>query len=616
MKENAIIMHIIKKRVSGFTIIELLVVIAVIGILATLAVVSYNGWRHSLASSQVKSDLTNAGAAMKSAATFSDTGYPSSIPSSFSVSGGVTLVLFEQTDETFCIDGTSDSDNTVEFYIDQDTVEAGAQEGTCADRSTDTPPAVPTGLATTDIDETSIGLSWVAPAGIVSGYNLQCASDSGFIQIVDSWTSASSPSSITGLTVGTTVFCRVQAYNVAGTSNWSSQISATTATPPPPPPDPTIVDIGGGAFHSCAFIDVDNQPYCWGRNNYGQIGDNTVTTRTSPVTVLTSGALSGKTITAVSAGYYHTCAIADGQAYCWGRNTYGALGDGTTSTKAAPVAVSTSGVLSGKTVTEIAAGYYHTCAIADGQAYCWGYNGTGGLGDGTTTQSTVPVAVSTSGVLSGKTVTEISVSNQITCALADGQAYCWGRNTYGALGDGSTTNSSVPVAVSTSGVLSGKTVTAISAGELGTCAVANSAAYCWGYNAYGQIGNGTSGNNYTSPVAVSTSGVLSGKTVTGIAIRLYHTCAVASGGAYCWGWNNYGQLGDGTTTDRTSPVAVSTSGVLSGKTVTEITTTWYDGCVIADEAGYCWGLNDYGQLGDGTTTDSSVSTTLQSPWFP
>ena len=508
MKENAIIMHIIKKRVSGFTIIELLVVIAVIGILATLAVVSYNGWRHSLASSQVKSDLTNAGAAMKSAATFSDTGYPSSIPSSFSVSGGVTLVLFEQTDETFCIDGTSDSDNTVEFYIDQDTVEAGAQEGTCADRSTDTPPAVPTGLATTDIDETSIGLSWVAPAGIVSGYNLQCASDSGFIQIVDSWTSASSPSSITGLTVGTTVFCRVQAYNVAGTSNWSSQISATTATPPPPPPDPTIVDIGGGAFHSCAFIDVDNQPYCWGRNNYGQIGDNTVTTRTSPVTVLTSGALSGKTITAVSAGYYHTCAIADGQAYCWGRNTYGALGDGTTSTKAAPVAVSTSGVLSGKTVT------------------------------------------------------------------------------------------------------------AISAGELGTCAVANSAAYCWGYNAYGQIGNGTSGNNYTSPVAVSTSGVLSGKTVTGIAIRLYHTCAVASGGAYCWGWNNYGQLGDGTTTDRTSPVAVSTSGVLSGKTVTEITTTWYDGCVIADEAGYCWGLNDYGQLGDGTTTDSSVSTTLQSPWFP
>jgi Tfp pilus assembly protein PilX len=159
-------------------------------------------------------------------------------------------------------------------------------------------------------------------------------------------------------------------------------------------------------------------------------------------------------------GERHTCAIADGKAYCWGYNYYGQHGTGSTNpTNASPVAVSTSGVLAGKTITSISVGERHSCAVADGTAYCWGYNYYGQLGDNTTTNRYSPVAVNASGVLAGKTVTSINAAEKHTCAIADGKMYCWGYNYYGQLGTGSTYPSSlVPVAVSIAGVLAGKTV--------------------------------------------------------------------------------------------------------------------------------------------------------------
>jgi alpha-tubulin suppressor-like RCC1 family protein len=236
-----------------------------------------------------------------------------------------------------------------------------------------------------------------------------------------------------------------------------------------------------------------------------------------------------------------------------------------------PVAVSTAGVLSGKTVTSIISGERHTCAIADGKAYCWGYNYYGQQGTGSTNPTNAsPVAVSTSGVLAGKTVTNLSTGERHTCAIADGKAYCWGYNYYGQHGTGSTnpTNAS-PVAVSTSGVLAGKTITSISVGERHSCAVADGTAYCWGYNYYGQLGDNTTTNRY-SPVAVNASGVLAGKTVTSINAAEKHTCAIADGKMYCWGYNYYGQLGTGSTYPSSLvPVAVSIAGVLAGKTVSD-----------------------------------------------
>lgn len=223
-----------------------------------------------------------------------------------------------------------------------------------------------------------------------------------------------------------------------------------------------------------------------------------------------------------------------------------------------PVAVYSSGVLSGKSVTQIAGGTHFSCALANGAVYCWGAGGK--LGNGTSTQSNVPVAVTTSGVLSGKNVTQISAGNLHTCALAEGKIYCWGVNNLGQFGNGTTTASTVPVAVTTSGVLSGKNVTSISVGAGYTCAIADGKAYCWGYNVYGQLGDGTT-TQRTTPVAVSTSGLLSGKTITSIVAGAGQTCVTANNNkSYCWGYNVYGQLGNNSTTDSTAPVAVLPAG--------------------------------------------------------
>ena len=247
------------------------------------------------------------------------------------------------------------------------------------------------------------------------------------------------------------------------------------------------------------------------------------------------------------------------------------LGNNSTTNSLVPVAVDTSGVLAGKTVTAISAGWDRTCAVADGRAYCWGGNYTGGIGNNSTADSLVPVAVDTSGVLAGKTVTAISTGWGHTCVLADGRAYCWGSNKRGQLGNNNTTNSSVPVAVDTSGVLHNKKVTAISAGGFHSCVIVDGRASCWGKDYRGELGNNRTGKSKV-PVAVDTSGVLHNKKVTAISANVFHTCAIADGRAFCWGRNNRGELGDNSWTKASVPVAVDTTGVLRNQTVTAIST--------------------------------------------
>ncbi len=327
----------------------------------------------------------------------------------------------------------------------------------------------------------------------------------------------------------------------------------------------------------------------WGPNSSGQLGSNSFTDVSPPVAVDTSGALAGRTVTAINSGYVHTCAVADGRAFCWGSNYYGQLGSSTATTNSSvPVAVNTSGVLAGKAVTAISGGGFHSCAVADGRAYCWGRNSSGQLGDNTTTDSSVPVAVNTAGVLAGKTVTAISVGSDHSCAVAEGRAFCWGFNYHGQLGYNSTTNATVPVPVNTAGVLAGKTVTAISAGWHHSCAVAEGRAFCWGRNWSGQLGDNTT-TNATVPVAVNTTGVLGGKTVTAIDAGDFHTCAMADLQVYCWGENQSGQLGDRSTWDSSVPVTVNTAGVLRGRTATAIGAGSSHTCAVADGRAYCWG---------------------------
>jgi uncharacterized repeat protein (TIGR01451 family) len=309
-----------------------------------------------------------------------------------------------------------------------------------------------------------------------------------------------------------------------------------------------VTAIAAGEYHTCALTSGGGVK-CWGFNGYGELGDGTTTQRTTPVDV--SGLGSG--VSAISAGHGYTCALTSGGGVkCWGDNQYGQLGDGTTTQRTTPVDVS--GLGSG--VAAISAGAFHTCALTSGGGVkCWGDNLDGDLGDGTTTQRTTPVDVS--GLGSG--VASISAGYYHTCALTSGGGVkCWGDPADGQLGDGTTTVRTTPVAVS--GLGSG--VAAISAGAFHTCALTTGGGVkCWGYNGNGQLGDGTSSGPQTcagspcSTTPVDVSGLGSG--VTAIAAGGYHTCALTSGGGVkCWGANYAGQLGDGTTTQRTTPVDV------------------------------------------------------------
>lgn len=352
----------------------------------------------------------------------------------------------------------------------------------------------------------------------------------------------------------------------------------------------TTLDAGEG--HACALTSA-GQAWCWGRNTMGQLGDSTASVRTTPVQVLQQ---SGVTFTQVSAGQAHTCAITSaGQAWCWGTNGNYTLGDSTTNLGLAPVAVKP---LGGVAFTSIYAGLGHTCGLdSSGQAYCWGSNAWGQLGNNSTTHRKTPYPVQHP---SGVTFTSISAGETHTCALdTTGQAWCWGYGAGGAMGGGFSFGDSIPVQVTHP---SGVTFTSLVADYRHTCALDGSGqAYCWGANNRGQLGDNTTTMSYT-PVTVQQP---VGVTFASISIGWYHTCAVTSAGqSYCWGWNNNGQNGDGTFTQRKTPVAVSQpSGVAFGLVSNGGSTTCgLDGVSQA----WCWGSNSSSQFGNGGTTGSAT----------
>jgi alpha-tubulin suppressor-like RCC1 family protein len=362
-----------------------------------------------------------------------------------------------------------------------------------------------------------------------------------------------------------------------------------------------VISIAAGKNHTCALT-TQGGVKCWGENFSWQLGiyDNSrYTYGKIPVDVpsLTSS------VAAIAAGNDHTCALtAQGGVKCWGGNKFGQLGDGTTTDSATPVDVS--GMTSG--VVALVAGGNHTCTLtAQGGVKCWGENDIGQLGDGTITDRYTPMDVS--GLTSG--IASLSTGNEHTCALTtQGGVKCWGWNYFGQLGNGVLHYSITPVEVSglTSGVVSLKAGGAYNSGSDYTCAlIAQGGVKCWGYNANGQLGDGTTINRH---MPVDVSGLTSG--ATALTTGGDHTCALtAQGGVKCWGWNNDGQLGDGTTTHRYTPVDVS--GLSSGATA--IAAGGDHTCALTTQGGVkCWGDNRFGQLGDGTTNDSDTAVDVSS----
>ena len=361
-----------------------------------------------------------------------------------------------------------------------------------------------------------------------------------------------------------------------------------------------VANYYGGTGNDLELVWRYNRPMAWGNNSSGELGNNGSTGSTVPVAVNRSGILQGKTVTAIAAGTYHNLALcSDGTLVAWGYNADGQVGDGSgLSYRRVPVAVEQAGVLAGKRVVSIAAGTSHSIALcSDGTVVAWGKNDSGQLGDGSLINRAVPVAVNTSGGLSGKTVVSISAGDNHNFAMcSDGALVAWGLNSSGQVGDGTQVNRPVPVEVSASGVLSGKTVVDVAGGAYTSVALCSDGTIAqWGFSTF-------------VPQALSSPGALAGKTVVDVEAGDAQQLALCADGTLAaWGYNAYGQLGDGTTTTRSEPVAVNTSGVLSGKTVTAIAAgSAHNMVACSDGTLATFGYNALGQLGNDSTSNSNV----------
>jgi alpha-tubulin suppressor-like RCC1 family protein len=340
--------------------------------------------------------------------------------------------------------------------------------------------------------------------------------------------------------------------------------------------------LGLGGTTSCQIV-ASTKVYCWGSNADGRLGDGTTTNRLQAAQVLTIDGAS-KVVT----GGGHSCALTQKEKiYCWGLNVSGQLGSGTITSSATPLLIQ--GLAA---PTDVFLGGSHSCAVEsiDKSVKCWGLNSAGQLGDGTTTNRLTPTIIS--GISDAMSV---SAGGEHSCYLStSGTVRCWGANTSGQLGDGSTTRRLTPVLVQALDNV--KEISA--AGVSHTCALKNDGTvWCWGSNSSGELGDGTF-TNRLAPVRVV--GI---ESATHLSVDASHACVILqNGNIRCWGNNSSGKLGDGTQTNRNIPVLVTSPNravvIEAGGTHT---------CAVYENGNTsCWGLNSSGQLGLGTSTSSSI----------
>ena len=454
--------------------------------------------------------------------------------------------------------------------------------------------------------------------------------------------------SITGLNPGKTYHYRAKAVNSSGTTYGSDRVFAAGSN----------FSKSADAYHTITVGD-EGIVYAFGINNYRQLGDNTTTNRATPIQVL-KGAYSGTTylgdnannpIISVAGGEYHSIALAaDGSVYAFGYNGHGQLGDNTTTDRATPIKV-LKGAYSGTTylgdnannpIISFMAGQNHSIAIAaDGSVYAFGLNVWGQLGDNTTTSRATPINV-LKGAYSGTTYLGDNANNPIislaagsdhtTALAADGSVYAFGWNAYGQLGDNTTTSRATPIKV-LKGAYSGTAylgdnannpiISVVDGWAQSIALAADGSVYAFGLNNYGQLGDNTTTDRAT-PIQVL-KGAYSGTTYLGdnannpiisfMAGENHNIALAADGSVYAFGRNNYGQLGDNTTTNRATPINVL-KGAYSGTTylgdnVNNPIISFAGGykhniAIAADGSVYAFGYNGYGQLGDNTTADRAT----------
>jgi alpha-tubulin suppressor-like RCC1 family protein len=380
-----------------------------------------------------------------------------------------------------------------------------------------------------------------------------------------------------------------------------------------PPTNLVFASVSTGFYHTCG-VTTGGDAYCWGNNETGALGDGTAASSITPVRVT-----GGLTFAMLSAGDSHTCGVTTaGAAYCWGGQFGLLFGDGGTTVQSTPVAIAL-----GRTWAAVSAGDYYDCGVTTtGAAYCWGDGTLGQLG-ADLASGTIPVgSIMGVAVAGGLTFAEVSAGDVVSCGITtSAAAYCWGKNDLGGLGIGSSTGpedcpvyqgglprdsntihlpcSHTPVAVT--GGLKFSTVSAMSNGACGLTETGD--AYCWGPNWNGELGNGTTTGPETCwvyPCGTLPTAVTGGVTFTALDAGYVRACGLtATGAAYCWG---DGQIGDGIIRNYLAPVPIA-----GGLTFAMVSPGSFHTCgVTTAGAAYCWGTNNYGQLGNGTTTGSAV----------
>lgn len=393
----------------------------------------------------------------------------------------------------------------------------------------------------------------------------------------------------------------------------------------------TLKSLSSTFTHSCA-VSTANTVYCWGSNGYGEIGDPTnLSDRSTPYTVsLSAIGLSGKPIDLVDVAPYRTCIQSQGKFYCWGIAYDGQRDTGVWSPQLVrqdpndPNRTATGGVL-GTTTTKVSVSELNSCALTTGAAaqdkriFCWGYNYNGQLGinQSFSSKQFSPFALLSGTNTSSYGYTDLNAGGQLLCSIAYSSSFwCWGSDTIGEQGDGN------PLAINTqtkpvvsSGALSGKTAQKIATYGNLSCGVASGALYCWGgYNPPALANNGANpeGTPWATAPLPAAAPLDSG--VTDVSIGLFYGCAIKSGKLYCWGWNESGQVGDGTRITRNGPVAVQPAPddtFFNGLTFKKVAVGPRTACAISNpffgtDVLYCWGYNADGQFGNGTYTGSTT----------
>ncbi len=487
-------------------------------------------------------------------------------------------------------------------------------------------------------ESVAIASSFNIVANLTGGYNIAnqtialqnlSPSDAGIDVSGTCTVNSSQPTCTIPVDIG--VSTAIQNYTVEAV-NQTAGVSISSGTPvafnvydPTPVGSETI--LGAAAEVGCLILKSNHQPYCWGNNHQGELGIGSFTSQNTPTAVLMGGSsaipvgtLFSQISVAVAGDYYgdsSVCAISSSnQVYCWGYNGYGELGNGTTTTSNVAVAVIAGQIPTGVKLTKVSNAGDHVCGVGtDGKAYCWGRNTSGQLGNGSTTSSSSPVLVLQGQIPSGITIRDIGAGVRGTCAIAsNGKAYCWG-NYY------SSSSSNTPVLLNGGALPSNYQTIAISLAhdDVGqaACLIADTGSmYCWGSNGSGQLGNGSTTSS-SSPVLVSQGQVTLGAKWLSVSQGGNSTCGMTDQGlVYCWGNNYYGQLGLGNTTTVNTPQAIAVGGssqIPSGTKLIAISGGYDDDgganamfCGMSDLGNvYCWGSNTYGQLGYGVTGGTS-----------